>query len=377
MLLTLLVPRRAEAYPWMIRHGYTTCGSCHVDPSGGGNLTAFGRSQGDYVMRTRFESGEDTKLGGFLFGAVELPEPVLLQADFRALGYTSKVGDSKFSDFRRVHMQSDLRLAVAAESGLRVGLSGGYLRRGAEGTWLTRSKDTDNEGNVISREHWAGYAFGESKQMLVRGGRMNLPFGVRDVQHTLLVRKATESDINEAQQHGVAFAYSSGEIRGEIMGIAGNFQVAPDRFRDRGYAGYVEYAVAPKLGVGASSMMLRSETKNTRMAHGLFGRYSPLKPLVLLLESNVTAALPEKGDTKLGVASYLQADVEPVQGLHFIATGEQLTGLGDKGTTTLGGWGSVLWFFAPHADIRIDGVVMKTTDSDAIKTLLGQLHFYL
>ena len=33
---------------------------------------------------------------------------------------------------------SDLRLAVAAENGLRVGLSGGYLRRGAEGTRIAR-----------------------------------------------------------------------------------------------------------------------------------------------------------------------------------------------------------------------------------------------
>ena len=32
LLLGLFAPAGAEAYPWMIRHGYTNCASCHTDP---------------------------------------------------------------------------------------------------------------------------------------------------------------------------------------------------------------------------------------------------------------------------------------------------------------------------------------------------------
>ena len=50
----LLLPRSAQAYPWMIRHDYTGCATCHVDPSGGGVLTAYGSAQGDMLLRTRY-----------------------------------------------------------------------------------------------------------------------------------------------------------------------------------------------------------------------------------------------------------------------------------------------------------------------------------
>jgi hypothetical protein len=40
-----LATSRADAYPWMIRHEYNNCIACHVDPSGGGMLTPYGRGQ--------------------------------------------------------------------------------------------------------------------------------------------------------------------------------------------------------------------------------------------------------------------------------------------------------------------------------------------
>jgi nicotinamide mononucleotide transporter PnuC len=36
------------------------------------------------------------------------------------------------------------------------------------------------------------------------------------------------------QQHGVAVAYSGERVRGEILGIAGNYQIQPDDYRQRG-----------------------------------------------------------------------------------------------------------------------------------------------
>ena len=51
-----LAASRADAYPWMIRHEYTGCAICHGDPTGGGVLTAYGRAQGDLLLRTRYST---------------------------------------------------------------------------------------------------------------------------------------------------------------------------------------------------------------------------------------------------------------------------------------------------------------------------------
>ena len=58
-LLTL--SGQADAYPWMMRHNYFGCGNCHADPSGGGLLTAYGRAQGDLLLRMRYGSVTTTE----------------------------------------------------------------------------------------------------------------------------------------------------------------------------------------------------------------------------------------------------------------------------------------------------------------------------
>ena len=50
--LVALLPRPAAAYPWMVSHGYTACAQCHVDPTGAGTLTAYGRAQSEILLRT-------------------------------------------------------------------------------------------------------------------------------------------------------------------------------------------------------------------------------------------------------------------------------------------------------------------------------------
>ena len=76
----LLVAQRADAYPWMIRHGYTGCAPCHTDPSGGaGVLTEYGRAQSDLLLRMRYgeaDTGEADKTSGFLWGLAPLPTQV-------------------------------------------------------------------------------------------------------------------------------------------------------------------------------------------------------------------------------------------------------------------------------------------------------------
>jgi hypothetical protein len=169
------------------------------------------------------------------------------------------------------------------------------------------------------------------------------------------------------------------------MLIAGNFQLAPDAFRERGYSGYLEYAASPHLAFGVSSLVARaqkdfvSQQSLVRQAHGVFGRYNPVKPLVLLAEADLLADAAEGAATATGFVGMLQADTEVTQGLHLMATGEALKRPGDFGTSAEI-WGSIVWFFLPHFETRVDAILQRTpTPSSTVETtmLLAQLHAFL
>lgn len=379
-----LAAARADAYPWMIRHEYTGCAICHGDPTGGGVLTAYGRAQGDLLLRTRYgsakpgeEAAEPSSTAGFLWGAFEPPEWLLAGGSFRAATLVTKVPDQKV-DVRFIQMQADLR-AIIRPSFFRAGGAIGYVHDGGLGAAVTsREKD-----NVVAREYWAGVAF-KDDEFLIRAGRMNLPFGIRNIDHTLWVRKETRTDINTGQQHGVSFAYNGESLRGEVMGIFGNFQVHPDAYRDRGAVGFLEYTISPHYTVGVNGLFttavldITTQTSRKRGSAGIFGRGSPTLPLVLMVEADALFDAQAGASLTTGVVGMLQADYEPKQGIHVLGTGELRV---DTSGVSAGGWLGAAWFFLPHADARIDGIVQSVSSSGGSSTLvtsfLGQLHFYL
>jgi hypothetical protein len=391
----LVLPSRAHAYPWMIRHGYTACGQCHADPSGGGVLTDYGRTIGEVVLRTHYGTpAEDPgKLPEFLFGALPLPESVLLGGDVRSIYRSSKAQGATAADTELLVMQGDLQGHVALDR-FRANASVGYAQRGALPASVTHAAS----GNLISRVHWIGYAPGEAEgQWLVRVGRMNVPFGVRSIEHTLWSHtyngtNGTRTDINSGQEHGIALAFNKGPIRAEAMAILGNFQISPDIFRERGYSAFAEYAFTTKLAAGVSSLITHAnrdvflQTETIRHAHGVFGRWSPAEPLVFLAEADLTLTSQPSTPTlaainTVGGVGFFQTDVEPLQGVHLIATGEFQALPTDTKGPSYGGWGSLAWFFAPHADLRLDAIYRIGTPGSAghatSTTLLAQLHFYL
>lgn len=382
---SLLASRRASAYPWMIRHEYAACTMCHADPSGAGIVTPYGRAQSEVLLRTHWgepdEDADPAKLGAFAFGLAPLPEWLDLQADVRTLLLRVSPPAPAPSTNRLVLMQADGAAALRVGP-LRAAGSLGYLHEGGLAASVTRG----TEDRLVSRQHWLGIALGEDDTFLVRAGRMNLPFGLRILEHTSFVRSSTRTDINAAQQHGVAIAYNKEGWRGEVMAVLGNFQLRPDALRERGVTGYLEKAVSPGLALGASTLVthveteLESRTSAFRQAHGLFGRFVPAKPVVVMLETDALVRSPKRRAIETGATGILQVDVEPIQGVHVAATGELLTPrLGDE-ALSLGGWLSAFWFFLPHVDVRADFVYRSLAVNDArsdIVMWLAQLHGWL
>ncbi|NOY25056.1 MAG: hypothetical protein GXP62_04200 [Oligoflexia bacterium] len=379
LILLLLWSAPASAYPFMIEHSYTGCGECHTDPSGGGVLTNYGRGQGvillSSVYKKRDGEFEPGKSKDFLFGAIPLPKQLALQADIRAMLIPQP------GKVRLLGMQNDLEAGLDAGP-VRGQASIGWVSEGGQRAWLTRNAGAG--GNLVSRVHWLGIE--PAKDLLIRAGRMNLPFGIRSEQHMLMARSFTGTDTNKGQEYGLDVFVDRGKVRAEVMGIAGDLQVSPDAYRQRGYSAMVGWGITHKLELGLSSKITHAaldeatRTPATKQAHEVFGRWSPASSLALLSEVGLTAS-DASGSNALGTVGYLQADFEPAQGFHVVGTGEWCDdNLSDTATTTTRGWLGLQWFAVAHFDVRADAMYGTLYCTPGVpSTFLGmiQAHAYL
>lgn len=394
-LALLLNAGEARAHPWMIRHGYASCGSCHADPSGAGLLTEYGRAQSALLLTfnprpaPEGEEEEVSESAGFLFGWVRTPEWLLLGANLRGGGLFISRGETQA--LRPLLMATDLRAQVRIGEHLRAHASVGFSVRGAAAAAITPSA----ENTLVSREHWLGADLAEGA-VTIRAGRMTLPFGLRNIEHTSFVRTVTRTDLNTGQQHGISVAYNAEGIRAEAMAIAGNFQVSPDIYRERGYSAYAEFLLAERLAVGASSLITRADRDtllrrtNVRHAHGLFARYAPSEQLVLMAEADFLLQWPSAVPTNrlfqpfLGYVSLAQADYELLRGLHVLGTLEVV----DEGRRSVqgrigpsfGAWLSLVFFPLPQTELRLDAIYQRIPTGDSVRdslSLLAQAHVFL
>ncbi len=377
---------RAQAYPWMIRHGYTGCVACHADPSGGGLLTPYGRAQSELLMSSRYghapaEEEEASRFSGPLFGVVTPPDALLVGGWLRS-GYIWNTADGKLVDRRFLLMRADLGAQVKVghfRANGTLGIASAGSRAQSQQASLSSSADG---ANLISREHWLGVDLADDT-VLLRAGRLNLPFGLRNIEHTSWVRSETRTDYNQGQQHGVAVAYNSAAFRTEGMLIAGNYQLHPDAYRERGLTGFAELALGEHNAVGASVLVTRANadvatSKETfRQAHGVFARLSFWRPLVFLAEADALVTSTSGAGTAVGYTGLLQADYEVVRGVHLALTGEGLRRPKSGAVGGVGGWATVSWFFLPHFDARLDVVRRSGLGAPDTMTYLAQLQGYL
>lgn len=392
------VSRAASAYPWMIAHEYAGCVPCHADPSGAGVLTEYGRAQSELLLRTHYgpqnpDADEAAPWSRFL-GFVKTPSWLLLGGAVRdgvqvMAAPTPTVQGGKttttwsWSNPTFLDMQADLQAQVSIDR-FRANGSLGFVSTGDQPMQITQGQ----QDNLVSREHWLGFDLGSDKEFLLRAGRINLPFGIRTDEHELFVRSknVTRTNINDSQQDGVSFAHDGSWGRFEVMGILGNYLIGPDTYRERGYAGYVELSLTSKAAAGLSSLVTYAgtdyvaRTKNTtRQVHGAYTRLAPLKWLVVFSEVDALITSSDTAGTASGFASFIQANVEPIQGLHFLGTGEAalLSAGNPQKLMSYSGGLAALWFFMPHADVRFDFVAYSFDDSPVTYYLLPQLHLFL
>jgi hypothetical protein len=356
------------------------------DAEGEGGEAAAASSEPPPAEASPFEG--TSGITGPLFGLGPASESLLLGGSVR-LASIYKL-DKKKDAFRFFPMQLDLYGQLRIGSALRAGASVGVIKVPAgspHGRAAQITANQDDGYNLISRTHWIGFDFGDGAHT-VRVGRLNLPFGIRMAEHVMWVRERTQTDRESDQQHGVALYMGFENVRFELMGILGNYQINGDAFRERGYSGYVEVTPSSNFAVGVSSLYTYAKDDRLepaglatmRQAHGPFMRFAPAETVSIMAEADVL--LRSRRD--MGYVGFLQVDVEPIQGLHFIGTGELLDGgyperaklatearSAGLGRPSPGGWLSLQWFFLPHFDMRVDAIIREE------KQILSQLHIYL
>lgn len=386
----------AAAYTWMIRHGYAKCGTCHTDPSGGETLSHMGRVTSETLLSQAWgdQPSVPTDSSKLLFGISE-PDVLRIGGSVRGMGIYDVDSAKAFAFPMQADVYGTLRVGGVVVSG-SVGMSRASGRLEHTDKAVLVGNLQDDRLVAVSRNHWIGYQF--DSPLLVRAGRIGLPFGLRVPEHTQWVRDATLTDRESDQQHGVALAYWGGSFHGELMAVAGNFQLREADTRELGYAGFLEYLFDSRMALGVSSQYLFSKVglyshlpDAGRQAHGLTCRYSPFHMLVVMAEADVLM----QSERELGYVGLLVADIEPFQGLHVVLTGEALnrgarknateTPVGStlipedtsssdgNGTPRFGGWGSLQWFPYPHFDMRVDAVARS--DRSLQLQLITHLYF--
>jgi hypothetical protein len=198
---------KAEAFPENIRHGYTSCTSCHVSPVGGGTLTPYGRGVIDSLTTAAVDGAEQPLYG--LVGSP--PDWLMVGGDQRAVYYTMSPTFAPPSR-QLIPMQLDAELALRVMPGIIVDASIGEY------------------GPDHSIEYRRFYVKADlNPNLSLRVGHFLPAYGINLPDHTTIVRDQLGlGEGGETNNVELAFIRPYGEsILTFIYGNASTFTVDP------------------------------------------------------------------------------------------------------------------------------------------------------
>lgn len=342
----------ASAYPQYVFKGSGDCNACHYSPTGGGLLRSWGRASLDPTF------GGTTE--GFpLHSDLSLPAsaPVVdVGADVRLMPLLGHDSDATLGPLF-IPMLTELGAAAAW---------GQFLAYGT-----VTARDDGTTLLVASREHWIGYWINDGFDLRV--GRMVLPFGIRQPDHTQYVREDFGFD-KWGQDYSLELDWRPTGWNVFASAFVGDLTGQPTPRQDRGVAATVLRSVGELSTVGVSLLGSTSTARRhyAASAQGRFGIGDSGYVLAELAAQRLDVPKENEGLTTLGAYARLGWFARPdldvyLEGgqrafVHDSAFAKERVGLGAN-------WQVFGWFeFAPQ-------VLLEARDSLPTRLLaMGQLH---
>jgi len=370
-LLALVVSTESRAYPSFVAYGYTSCLTCHFNPYGNGPLTDYGRALSATTISGRplyaSKNASDEDLGnqsGFL-GPIDLGEHVRPAFDYRRLLLVSRL--DKDRSLRSYQMQADANLVIKFSEDK-------YFVSGTIGYAPNPQGAPTTEGNLISREHYAGARLSETLGLYA--GFSDVVYGVRVPDHTAYSRMMTGLAQND-QVHGIFTHYAGEKVEGGIHAFLGNLY-QDESLRPKGLSGQVEYEAWKHGRIGGSALYSKNDFRK-RLMSSLHVRSQIKEGHSIMGEIGLIHEKSKLPSTTLSNFLLFQSMHRLFRGFHLLAEAEYFTLEAFKPNARFVRYGpAIQWFPTQRLEIRTDIQNTKKFDSRKGGTntlnLLAQVH---
>lgn len=370
LAITIGSAKTAHAYPEMIGKGYTNCGSCHYNPTGGGFINSYGMAAQQSAWPDEWKSDTVT----------HLRDGPLAKADVTGYDENGKAQLQVGLDLDSRFMLTTVPSSVSSSVGFNffpmllevggVAAWGKFVFYGGIGA--KRPEADGISWKALSREHWL--QFKATDELSFRVGRMMLPFGLRIPDHTAFTR-ADFGFGYYGQTYAAEADYVSERVVASVAGSIGNPFDQPSQLRERGAAASVALNVAGRASVGASGLYQASDLVE-RSAVAVFGRVRLVEHLYAMGEvdgqrknvddirtarNNVATLLRLGWFAKESLNLYVQHDFRATQGS---AVSEQRYTIGAS------------WWVMPWVELAPMVQLTKYPDTGAYTGGFLQLHVY-
>lgn len=228
LLSICLLPLKASAFPSNIRYGYTSCASCHVNPTGGGVLTPYGRMSSAEVVSSF--GGEQE--AGLLWGLVNTSDNLDVGGDLRHISIETENYTRKFV------MQREVEVAVNYDRRLYLVASAGLYGEKPKGSEMRRAylmvNAFDNFTLKAGRFFPAFGIMSEEHYKLYRGRHFNQG---RETYNAELAYRNQWMEIIAAKVFGHPDDFHAGMLKGK-EGFSGRLSILPTKTLNFGLSYY-------------------------------------------------------------------------------------------------------------------------------------------
>lgn len=306
-----------EAYPEMVKHGYTKCSTCHFSVNGGDLVTMYGRALGREVFAPAPPSAtgaaeevpaslDGERAEGGLIGR----GPEWLRWGLNARLLQTYVDNSLMTRGRFLIMQADLD-AVATLERWKVYTS--------VGRYEPKSNQADPNDFSYFPRAWVSYDLMDGSgdaQLVLKGGRFYPAYGLMIPEH-IYVTRALNAFGPGQERKALELAWVAPFYEIVFTRIEGRYQHRQEA-EEKGAVAQLALTPTPKLKLGMNAYRSTMPGDKVTAMDGLFALAGLDDHWSLLLQ--VDRLYPGAGKT--GVTALAKLDYEWSPGLNLFATEE-------------------------------------------------------